>query len=413
MKPALVSTYDIKGGASRSAYRLHQGLRQSGIDSQMFVQEKQSSDAFVHAPRPNLPRQLSQLKPWLSELPLRKYSKRPSTPFSTNRIPDCLESIVDRLHQASVDIVNLHWISDGFFPLANLLKLKVPIVWTLHDMWAMTGGCHYSGECDRYQEQCQYCPQLGSGDRKDLSFHEFHKKKSVYQQLNPTIVCPSEWLRSCAQKSTLLRNRQIEVIPYGIDTEVFRPIDKDVARSLLKLPPNTSLILAGSVNIHDSRKGFELLKAALEHLKLSEEFHLVVFGSAEKSWENLGYPIHSLGTMNDDLMLALTYSAVDVFVAPSLQDNLPNTVLEAMACGTPIVAFNIGGMPDLIDSGTTGYLAEPFDINDLTFGIQWSLNNVSKTSSASREKILRKFKLDHQAKRYTDLFNSLLAPHLL
>ncbi len=409
MKPGLVSTYDLKGGASRSAYRLHQGLRESGIDSQMFVQQKQSSDACVHAPRPNIPRQLAQLKPWLSEMPLRKYSQRSHTPFSTNHIPDYLDSIIDRLHQASVDIVNLHWISDGFFPLTTLSKLKVPIVWTLHDMWAMTGGCHYSGECDRYQKQCQYCPQLKSETRHDLSFQEFQHKKKIYQQLNLTIVCPSEWLKSCVQQSNLLRDFRIEVIPYGIDTEVFRPIAKDVARSLLKLPPNALLILTGSVNINDVRKGFELLKAALEQLKSSENFHLVVFGEVEKLWEDLGYPIHSLGTMNDDLMLALTYSAVDIFVAPSIQDNLPNTVLEAMACGVPTVAFNIGGMPDLIDSKITGYLAEPFDINDLVSGIKLTLEHIPEMALRSREKAKGEFTLSRQAQDYKNLFEKLLA----
>ena len=408
MKPGLVSTYDLKGGASRSAHRLHQGLRESGIDSQMFVQQKQSSDCFIHAPRPNIPRQLAQLKPWLSELPLRKYKQRQHTPFSTNRIPDYLDSIVDRLHQASVDIVNLHWISDGFFPLADLSKLKVPIVWTLHDMWAMTGGCHYSGECDRYQEQCQYCPQLNSKTRYDLSCQEFQRKKHLYNKLNPTIVCPSKWLKKCAQNSSTLKNLRIEVIPNGIDTEIFRPIAKETARSLLKLPPKALLILTGSVNINDVRKGFELLKAALEQLKSSENFHLVIFGEVEKSWENLGYPIHSLGTMNDDLMLALTYSAVDVFVAPSIQDNLPNTVLEAMACGTPTVAFNIGGMPDLIDSGLTGYLAEPFDIHDLASGIKLVLKHIPKMSLKSREKAKEKFASSRQAQDYKNLFKDLL-----
>lgn len=407
MKPGLVSTYDLKGGASRSAYRLHQGLREINIDSHMFVQQKQSFDVSVHAPRPNLPRQLSHLKPWLSELPLRKYRKRPQTPFSTNQIPDFLDGITDRIHQASIDIVNLHWVSDGFFPLDVLSQLKVPIVWTLHDMWAMTGGCHYNGECDRYQQKCQSCPQLNSQKQQDLSYQEFQRKRNVYRKIDPVIVCPSQWLRQCAIESALLKDLRIEVIPYGIDTNIFRPIPKDIARSLLKLPLNEILILTGAINLKDSRKGFSLLKSTLNQLNENHKFHLLVFGEASDSSDNFDYPIHRLGNMNDDLMLVLAYSAADIFVAPSIQDNLPNTVLEAMSCGVPVVAFKIGGMPDLIESKTTGYLAEPFTIDSLAYGIQWALSNKEILSIASRKKVENNFTLAHQAKRYIQLFENL------
>lgn len=415
MNVLLLSTSDIEGGAARSAYRLHQGLQQCEITSQMLVQVKSSDDPTVLDPPPNFRRDFAKARPSFDFLPLKFYPQKQGTPFSCQWLPD---GLVPRIKTLAPDLINLHWIGSGYVQIETLAKLPFPIVLTLHDMWAFTGGCHYSQECDRYTQSCGACPQLGSQKNWDLSRWIWQRKAQNWQHLNLTVVTPSQWLANCVRTSSLLGKQRLEVIPYGIDTDLYCPRDRWTARNLLNLPQDKLLILAGAVNFSgDRRKGFHLLQTALHHLRQLpgyESAELLVYGvsrpSDDRSVPDLGMPIHYLGTLKDDLSLVLAYSAANVFVAPSLQDNLPNTVLEALACGVPCVAFKIGGMPDLIDHEQTGYLAQPFDPVDLARGIRWVLDNPERQQTlaiAARQHAETNFPLTLQAQRYLALFQEL------
>jgi len=413
MKVLQLSTSDIKGGAARAAYRLHQGLQSIDVTSQILVQSKSSNDEAVAAPKTNLSEGIAKIKVTFDHLPLKLYPQRQGGTFSLQWLPDTVSS---KVAQSAPDIINLHWINQGFIQIETLAKLKSPLVWTLHDMWAFTGGCHYSQDCDRYTATCGACPQLCSSKDWDLSRWIWKRKAKAWKNLNLTIVTPSKWLGKCANSSSLFKNLRVEIIPYGLDIEIYRPINRQVARELLKLPQDKQIILFGSLRATgDQRKGFHLLQPALQELSKSgwkDTLELVIFGASQpKHPPEFGFKAHYLGTLSDDLSLAIVYSAADVFVLPSTQDNLPNTVLEAIACGTPCVTFNIGGMPDMIEHQNNGYLAQPYKIEDLAQGIAWVLENKErhqKLSHRAREKVEQEFTLKIQASRYLSLFTDIL-----
>lgn len=405
MKVLHLSTSDIDGGAARAAYRLHQGLLQLDIDSKMLVRAKFSTDPSVIGYKPLI----AKLGSKLDSHPLRKYPKRKKLMFSSQWFPD---TVVSKVRAINPDIVHLHWTCNGYLRIESLTKLKKPLVWTLHDMWAFTGGCHYSQGCDRYTKGCGSCPQLGSSDPYDLSWHNWQRKAKTLHNLDLTIVSPSRWLANCAKASPLFENCRIEVIPNGIDVGVYKPINQSAAREALNLPQDKQLVLFGAGSTSgDPRKGFHHLLAALQKLDAdlwSDRLELVIFGESKpQNALPLQFQARYLGRLNDDISLALAYSSADFFIAPSQEDNLPNTVVEALSCGTPCLAFDIGGMPDLIDHKKTGYLAQPFEINDLTKGVEWILENPERLkiiSSHAREHAVENFSMEPRSKQILSLY---------
>lgn len=416
MKILLLSTYDLQGGAARAAYRLHKGLQNIGVASQMLVQTKHSDDETVIAPLTKTDKGIAKLKPTLDALPLQFYRQRDRAHYSLQWFPDAIAPIVAK---TAPDVINLHWSNDGYIKIETISNLKNPIVWTLHDMWAFTGGCHYSQDCDHYTKSCGACPQLHSHSNWDLSHWIWRRKARAWKDLNLAIVTPSEWLAKCAESSSLFQDCRIEVIPNGLDIDRYKPISRQVARDLLNLPQDKQLILFGALGAtSDQRKGFHLLQPALKILGESgrrENLEMVVFGTSQPSEPlNLGLRTHYLGKLSDDISLALVYAAADVFVAPSTQDNLPNTVMEALACGTPCVAFKVGGMPDMIEHQKNGYLAQTFDSADLAMGIVWVLEDSDRhqrLSNNARKKAEQEFSLELQARRYSALLNQVLNHH--
>lgn len=415
MKVVLVSTFDTNGGAARATYRLHQGLCNANISSQLLVQLKQSDVNTVNGESAaSATAQVKHgLKVLLNQLPVKFYPNRESSLFSPQWLPDNVASNVNVLNP---DIVNLHWTSAGYLQVESITKFKQPVILTLHDMWTFTGGCHYTQNCDRYVTSCGSCPQLGSSKEFDLSRKVWQRKAKAWRNSNFTIVALSNWMANSVKNSPLLQNHRLEVIPNGLDTQKYRPFDTRTAREILGLPQEKNLLLTGSINsVSEKRKGTHLLIAALEDLNKTEwqnNLELVVFGSSGSDCtSNSKFKTHFLGTLNDDSSLALAYSAADIFVAPSLQDNLPNTVMESLACGTPCVAFDIGGMPDMIDHQQNGYLAKPYQIEDLVKGIIWILEDQERyknLSTQARRKIEQEFSQELQTQRYRSLFYSIL-----
>jgi len=414
MKALLLTTSDIKGGAARAAYRLHQGLKSINTNSQMLVQVKQGDDRAVigSSSESGIGKARTGLRLTLDQLPLKFYPNGGSRNYSSHWLPDKINIQVKKLDP---DIINLHWISAGFIQIETIAKFNQPIVWTLHDMWAFTGGCHYNQECDKYTASCGACPQLSSKKDGDLSRWVWKRKAKAWKNLNLTVATPSDWLAKCARESALFKDKRVEVIPYGLDLNTYRPIDKKTARELLKLPQEKQLILFLSLRAtSDKRKGFHLLQPALQDLSQAgwkDKLEIMVVGASRpEEPPEFGLKSHYLGTMADDLTLALAYSAADVFIAPSLQDNLPNTVLEAISCGTPCIAFAIGGMPDMIEHHQNGYLAQPYRSEDLVQGIIWTLENEArykKLAHRAREKAEQEFALEIQAHRYKSLYQEL------
>ena len=279
-------------------------------------------------------------------------------------------------------------------------------------MWAFTGGCHYDEECAGYIEQCGSCKVLGSTKINDLSRKIHKRKEKIYSKVpDLTIVGLSQWLMACSQNSTLLKPRKHINLPNPIDTNNYKPFPKKEARELWSLPQDKKLILFGAMNATgDKRKGFKKLSDALHKIK-DDEVELVVFGSSKpKNAPEFGFKTHYVGQLNDDVSLVTLYSAVDVMVVPSLQENLSNAIMESLSCATPVVAFDIGGNGDMIAHRANGYLAIPFEAEDLARGIEWVLHNddYAVLCDNARQKVVREFDSQVVAQKYIELYREIL-----
>lgn len=403
-----VSATDIIGGAGIAAYRLHQGLRKSNIDSQMLVMRKATSDPTVHRISGYLNR-LSRMRRRLAshkhKQALKQNPRQPDSSYwSLNHHPYSIASVINSF---DADAIHLHWVGDNFLPIQELNKINAPIVWTLHDMWALTGGCHYSGDCTQYQTGCGTCPQLIQPQPNDISDQIIQRKIEALKEQSISIVTPSQWLADCAHESRVLHDKSIQVIPNGINTTQFKPIDRRSARTAFNLPYDKKLVLFGAFGgTSDPRKGFKYLQSALKTLSENNEIELVVFGAENSQNLHVNLPVHQVGRLQDSVSIALLYSACDVFVLPSMQDNFPNTILESLACGTPCVGFDTGGLADLIQHKSNGYLAKLQDIDDLAKGIRWVLAQ-SLDSLLIHDDIFERYALPHIVEQYHQLYVNL------
>jgi len=412
MKILIINTSDIQGGAARAAYRLHQSLLSQNIESQMLVQNK-SSDEFTVKTTTNtrLQKLTNILRPYINNIPLKFYKNRTKTLFSTSMFGS--NHVIEKINKFNPDIVHLHWICGGMLKIEDLSKIKAPIVWSLHDMWAFTGGCHYDELCEGYLQECGNCKVLGSSKENDLSKKVFYRKEQTYSKIsNMTVIGLSRWINECSKNSTLLKNKKHIHLPNPIDTKIFKPFDKKLSRKLWNLPEDKKLVLFGAMGAtSDPRKGFKELSKALNKLNKSTNIELVVFGSSKPENElDFGFKIHYLGHLHDDVGLVTLYSAVDVMVVPSLQENLSNAIMESLSCAIPVVVFDIGGNSDMIEHQKNGYLAKPFDSKDLATGIEWivSNENYDKLSKNAREKVLNEFDSKVVAQKYIDLYKEVL-----
>jgi len=412
MKVLLINTSDVEGGAARAAYRLHKGLLESGIDSKMLVQNKKSDDyTVIELANNKIQKGINLLRPTFDQLPVKVYKNRTKTLFSPTWFN--FNNFIKKINEINPDIVHLHWVCGGMIRIEDLGKIKKPIVWSLHDMWAFTGGCHYDEGCQRYLESCGRCKVLGSKKESDLSKRIFKRKQKVFNSKKYiTIVGLSNWLNNCSKNSTLLKDKRHINLPNPIDTNIFKPFNKEEARDLWSLPQDKKLVLFGAMNATgDPRKGFKELSKALQRLT-SKNIEFVIFGSSKPQVApDFGFKTHYLGHLHDDISLVTLYNAVDVMVVPSLQENLSNAIMESLSCGTPVVAFDIGGNPDMIEHQKNGYLARPYDSEDLAYGIDWVLNyeNYDELCGNAREKVLKEFDSKVVAKKYIELYKQVIS----
>jgi glycosyltransferase involved in cell wall biosynthesis len=318
----------------------------------------------------------------------------------------------------SADVIQLHNTHGNYFAQTALPKLShsAPTVWTLHDMWSFTGHCSYSSDCNKWQTGCGKCPYptVYPSVSLDTTALLWRLKKKLYQKSRLTVVSPSQWLANLAKSSPLLNQFEVHWIPNSVDTDVYSPIAKEVAREVLNIPADKFIIMFAVEKINDPRKGFPLLLEALHKIPDHQRKHmeLLLLGQGGEMLNGLQpFPIHEMGPIFSEKMMAICYNSADVFILPTQQDNFPNGLLESMACGTPCISFKVGGVPEVIRHMETGYLAEYGSIDDLANGIQHLLNNpnmIGDWGRRSRNIALQEYTLAIQAHRYKELYLELV-----
>jgi glycosyltransferase involved in cell wall biosynthesis len=412
-----IASRDIVGGAAIAAYRLHSGLSKIGVSSDMLVGWKASADLNVHALRRNWSR-LANLRRRIVNWQIRKDFDR----YRDTVLPT-LELLTDDRNASGGDVVanmpdadvyNLHWVSGliAYRKFFATLPRAQPLVWTLHDMNPFTGGCHYTAGCERFRSTCGTCPQLGSKEAADLTARIHARKTIALARLGPEttrIVAPSRWMKAQANSSSLMRNFDVLWVPYGLDTDAFAPRDRGVAREVFGIPHEGKVVLFAAEAVGNYRKGFDLLIAAIDRLEIGEPVVLVSIG--EDNTTQIPQSHISLGTLASARLLSFAYSMADVFVAPARQENFGQVVLEAMSCGTPVVGFDVGGLPDMIRPGQTGLLAPPEDIVALSNAIATLLKDNalrSRLSAECRRITIEEYALTIQARRYRTIYEDLI-----
>ena len=411
MKVFHLNHSDINGGAARAAYRIHHALRAAGIDSRMCVNVAAAGDWTVQGPTSKWNNLSARLRPHLAS-PVRA-TFRTGNPIIHS--PALLPSHwVKQVNASDADLIHLHWIAGEMLSIADIGRINKPIVWTLHDMWAFCGAEHYTDD-QRWREGYRADNRPAHESGFDLNRWTWQRKRKHWRR-PMQIAAPSRWLADCARESALMRDWPVSVIHNALDTERWSPLPRDLARELLGLPPQVPLLLFGALGGgRDPRKGFDLLTGALEHLcdePRLQGLELLVFGQcAPQTPPALGFPIHYSGHLHDDLSLRALYSAADAMAIPSRQDNLPNTGVEAHACATPVIAFDTGGLPDIVAHQQTGYLAKPFDTQDLARGIAWVLSEADtcQLSAQARQRAVAQFDAAAVASAYRQLYAEVLS----
>ncbi|MDQ8189147.1 glycosyltransferase [Roseibacillus persicicus] len=413
MKLLSLSASDLSGGAAVAATRLHLGLKADGMDSTLIVGEKMGGDPDTIGLDNNL---TFSLRRNLDLAPLKLDQAPESISYrSLSWLPN--KKLERAIAARNPDLIHLHWTQNGFMPLSLLDKLTAPLVWTFHDLWPVCGALHHEYQNDlRYHEGYTAANRPRSRRGLDLDRRVALRKEKAYKEHNIEAIVPSHWMAEQVRKSSLWRDRPLTVIPIGLDTQIFKPLQKAAARDLLNLPADKKLILFGAMYAgSDKNKGYHQLREALEQLNLpKDEIELAVFGmSAPAEGESpLPYPAHWMGVLRDQFTLAALYSAADVMVVPSLQESFGQTASEALSCGTPVVAFDTSGLKDIVDHEQNGYLAEPFEPSDLAEGIRFVLADTARYETLcenAREKVVSTFSLPQVVKRHREVYEKHLA----
>ena len=420
MRVLIVNTSERIGGAAIAAGRLVEALKNNGIKAKMLVREKQTDRLSVIGLNKNWWKVWQFI--WERILIWKENRFKKHNLFAVDIANTGTDITVLPEFQAA-DIIHLHWINQGMLSLNDIRKILQsgkPVVWTMHDMWPCTGICHHARECDKYHQECHHCPYIyKGGGKKDLSNQVFKKKKEIYQSAPVTFVTCSRWLKERAGQSALLNGHTIVDIPNPISTGLFKPQNSLTARNKMELPTDKKLILFGSVKVTDKRKGIDYFVESCKllaemHPELKEELGVVVYGkNSEQLKPLIPFQVYALDYISNEKDLVNIYNAVDLYVTPSLEENLPTTIMEAMACGVPCVGFNVGGIPEMIDHLHNGYVAEYKSAEDLANGIIWTLSE-SEYQSLSEEacrKAVSNYSESIVAKKYIDIYNKITGDH--
>ncbi|MCR5078195.1 MAG: glycosyltransferase family 4 protein [Prevotella sp.] len=418
MRVLIVNTSEKTGGAAVAANRLKDALNNNGVKAKMLVRDKLTDDITV----------VSLGHEWQNQWHLlwERFCVFWHLRLSRNHLfeIDLANSGTDitRLREfREADVIHLSWINQGMLSLGSIRKILrsgKPVVWTMHDLWPASGICHYAHGCYRYENGCGNCPLLpGGGSGNDLSAKVWRRKRNVLEHNSVWFVTCSQWLCRQAKRSGLLRGQSVVSIPNPIDTHFFQPQDKKVARQRLQLPADRRVILFVSQRVTDRRKGMDYFVEAVarlteDHPEMRENTGIAILGGhAEELEGKLALPVYPLGYVSDQHQIRDVYNAADVFVLPSLEDNLPNTIMEAMACGVPCVSFKVGGIPEMIDHRKNGYVAAERDAADLAEGMRWVLDEADREmlSEAAVGKVLHSYSQRSVALQYINVYNEAMA----
>lgn len=413
MKVLIVSSQENNSGAGRAAYRLCKALEEEGVDVKILVRSQITNDWKIIGPQTRLDKILASIFPFLDLAIFNVFNRKRKGVFSSSLIGS--RFVWKNIKKYDADVIHLHWVNAGTFNISDLSKIKKPVIWSLHDEWLYTGACHVANGCVKYKEICHTCPELKSKFKYDLSFWLHYRKKWVFKNnkiTSLTIIGLSNWILKRASQSRMLNNYPIIQLPNCIDTNLYKPIDKFFAKNFFNFPFNKKVILFGAINaMSDVNKGFDLLSEALNGFKDNSDFIYVVLGSSKRLDIIAGNKnIRMIPHKYDDETLVLLYNACDAVIVPSKQENLSNMIMESLSCGTPVVAFDTGGNSDLIIHKSNGYLAKPFDSNDLRNGIEFILEdeNVKSLKMNARASIEKNFSNSVVAKRYIQLYQKIV-----
>ena len=418
MRVLIVSTSERTGGAALAANRLMEALNNNGVKAKMLVRDKESDSITVVGLKGGMKAQWHFFRERLKVFMKLHFSKKhlfevdiANSGYDITRLREFKEA----------DVIHLHWVNQGMLSLNGIKKILdsgKAVVWTMHDAWPATAICHYTQGCHAFKSVCRNCRLLpGGGSSRDLAWQVWNSKQQLFKDRHVSFVTCSRWLETQAKQSSLLSGQPVVSIPNPIDTRVFRHGNKDEAREHLGLPADKKIILFVSQRVTDERKGMAYLSEAIrllveEHPQAAHDTVVAILGGhAEELDGKLALPVFPLGYVSDEKKIVEVYNAVDVFVLPSLEDNLPNTIMEAMACGVPCVGFKTGGIPEEIDHKKTGYVAQQRDSADLARGIWWVLAEADRDAlrQASLRKVGTSYAQDAVSLRYIEVYNEALA----
>lgn len=413
MRVLIVNTSENIGGAAIAANRLMEALKNNGVKAKMLVRDKRTEQITVATLPPS-----PLLK---AKFVWERFCIWKANRFSRNNLfqvdlANTGTDITTLPEFKEADVIHLHWVNQGFLSLKDIgriIRSGKPIVWTMHDQWPFTGICHYSGDCTKYRSECHHCPLLaGGGAENDLSAKVFRRKQQMLRGAHIVFVACSQWLEGLARQSTLLTGQEVLSIPNTLNANIFHPMEQVKARLQCNLPIDRPLLLFGSLKATDPRKGIKYLMEACRKLKekdtqLAANLGIVVVGNRAEDIRSLfPFPVYAINYVSNEKQMARLYNAVDAYVTPSLEDNLPNTIMEALFCGVPCVGFRVGGIPEMIDHKRNGYLAEARNADDLAEGIRFCLDPALRQalSDNATHSALSRYGETHVASRYIAVY---------